>query len=325
MVKARNYSIEVMKFIATLAIFNHLAQPFYGKWTMLATGGVVGCSIFFFCSGFTLTMGNLNDRFDSWYKRRLARLWPTCIAVTCLYGIVGQDYRGGVLFALSGAGWFVTCILIHYAVFYWSNRFWEKRIGLQIIIALSLVLVWWLILLVQKSAIVTSVYGGSYFRWALYYLFFLMGAAVSQNKMTCSKVSRRPMRNMITSLFCMIAFYTINFGIKDHSVWARYQIVSLLPLALFVYYLYVALEGLSRMVTTKVYVIIPVVGSLSLEMYLVGRFGAEFAPLGLGPISYGLGLLLALSLAYVVRTFGRLFAQTISTQREYDWKEIVRL
>lgn len=81
--------IALMKFIATLAIWNHLAALFYGRdYGWLVTGGAVGCAIFFYCSGFALALGRMG-RFDVWYKRRLARLWPTCIVASLLYGVVG--------------------------------------------------------------------------------------------------------------------------------------------------------------------------------------------------------------------------------------------
>ena len=52
--RKRNHAIDVLKFVATLAIFNHLAAPFYGRYAMLATGGAIGCVLFFFCSGYLI-------------------------------------------------------------------------------------------------------------------------------------------------------------------------------------------------------------------------------------------------------------------------------
>lgn len=70
----RIISIDLLKFIATLLIFNHLAQPYYGKYSMLATGGGMGCALFYFISGYLCQQGR-KDRFDLWMKRKLSRLW----------------------------------------------------------------------------------------------------------------------------------------------------------------------------------------------------------------------------------------------------------
>lgn len=322
---ARNHSIEIMKFIATLAIFNHLAQSFYGKWAVLATGGSIGCSIFFFCSGFTLAMGNLNDKFDNWYKRRLARLWPSCIAASLLYCIVGQEYRGSVLFALTGAGWFVSCILTYYAVFYWSNKMSGNRIGIEIVTVVVVVFVWWWGLFVQRSPVVTSIYGGSYFRWGFYYLFFLMGVAVAKRRICEDDKTRSAKNKFFLCIGCILMYYAIIFVFKGEKILSQYQVLSLLPLIGIVYFLYIALESLPRIVKSKMNFVVTMIGGLSLEMYLVGRYGAGFAPLGWGPVSYGIGLIMALSMAYLVRMFGRFFAQTISTNKAYDWKALFAL
>ena len=50
----RNAAIDVMRCIATVAIFNHLCGPLYGRWSFLATGGALGITLFFFISGYTL-------------------------------------------------------------------------------------------------------------------------------------------------------------------------------------------------------------------------------------------------------------------------------
>lgn len=37
--KCDRESINIVRFIATMAIFNHLAAPFYGSYSFLSTGG----------------------------------------------------------------------------------------------------------------------------------------------------------------------------------------------------------------------------------------------------------------------------------------------
>lgn len=55
--KQRDISIDIMKFIAVLAITNSHMELLYGKYSFLATGGAIGDVLFFFVSGFTIFMG----------------------------------------------------------------------------------------------------------------------------------------------------------------------------------------------------------------------------------------------------------------------------
>ena len=55
--KQRDTSIDILKFIAVLAITNSHMELLYGKYSALGTGGVIGDVLFFFASGFTLFLG----------------------------------------------------------------------------------------------------------------------------------------------------------------------------------------------------------------------------------------------------------------------------
>ena len=50
-------SIDILKFIAVIAITNSHMELLYGKYNVLATGGAIGDVLFFFASGFTLFRG----------------------------------------------------------------------------------------------------------------------------------------------------------------------------------------------------------------------------------------------------------------------------
>ena len=55
--KQRDLSIDILKFIAVIAITNSHMELLYGKYSVLATGGAIGDVLFFFASGFTLFRG----------------------------------------------------------------------------------------------------------------------------------------------------------------------------------------------------------------------------------------------------------------------------
>lgn len=60
--KQRDISIDILKFIAVLAITNSHMDLLYGKYGALATGGAIGDVLFFFASGFTLFLGGKKYR-----------------------------------------------------------------------------------------------------------------------------------------------------------------------------------------------------------------------------------------------------------------------
>ena len=57
--KQRDLSIDILKFIAVIVITNSHMELLYGKYSVLATGGAIGDVLFFIASGFTLFMGGV--------------------------------------------------------------------------------------------------------------------------------------------------------------------------------------------------------------------------------------------------------------------------
>lgn len=85
--KERNLSIELLKFIAVVLVMNSHMEMLYGKYSFMATGGAIGDCLFFFASGFTIFLGR-GGRFDNWYKRRIQRIYPSLIGWAVLLSFV---------------------------------------------------------------------------------------------------------------------------------------------------------------------------------------------------------------------------------------------
>ncbi|MBE6271837.1 MAG: acyltransferase [Prevotella ruminicola] len=101
MIKERNYALDMMKVLAAIMITNSHFIPLYKDVNIgLATFGVHGNALFFFVSGYLLTMGlsKKEERFDHWYKRRINRLLPAML----LWYIFVMDYTGGGFFLSFG-------------------------------------------------------------------------------------------------------------------------------------------------------------------------------------------------------------------------------
>lgn len=317
--KERLSNIDCLKFIATMAIFNHLAQKFYGQYTMLATGGAIGCALFFFCSGYTLSLGKLT-RFDSWYKRRLARLWPTCFVVVLFRNCIGVNAT--VLHALRGAGWFVSCVLIHYVILYVIRRWLKERYGLSLIMASLVMLCWYLMRCWQGSEI--SLFGEDYFKWGHGLLFMLIGAFLAQRRERAWSVV------WCAAALCVgvVAFYAGQYFLSRNPIYSQYQGLLLFPLGLKVVSLYgICHSGLvSKIMQTKLGVAMMIIGGLSLELYLTAKIVFSYIPDIVFPFSYIAGFVGAAFVAYLLRAAGRVFAQTLDCSRlNYDWCAVFRI
>lgn len=86
--KDRDYSIDILKFLAVFLIINSHMDALYVKYDMLATGGVIGDVLFLFASGYTLLLSKCNLSFDNWYKRRINRIYPSvfvCVALGAMF------------------------------------------------------------------------------------------------------------------------------------------------------------------------------------------------------------------------------------------------
>lgn len=82
--KDRDYSIDILKFLAVFLIINSHMDALYVKYGMFATGGAIGDVLFLFASGYTLLLSKRNLSFDNWYKRRINRIYPSVFVCTVM-------------------------------------------------------------------------------------------------------------------------------------------------------------------------------------------------------------------------------------------------
>lgn len=62
--RKRDYSIDILKFLAVFLIINSHMDALYVKYGILATGGVIGNVFFLFASGYTLLLSKRNLSFE---------------------------------------------------------------------------------------------------------------------------------------------------------------------------------------------------------------------------------------------------------------------
>lgn len=318
--KQRDISIDILKFFAVLLITNSHMEPLYGEYSQLATGGAIGDVLFFFCSGFTLFLGQ-ERRFDNYYKRRINRIYPTVLMWALMASIFFQQQNDMTHIVLYGGGWFVSCIMIYYVVLHFIRKFAFNHLKAVFFFFALLTLAWyWLI----DKPIGYNMYGATYFKWCHYFLFMLLGAILGSH----------PIRKNVSFLYDLLKligsvmfFYALLLAGRKWSVIHNLQVLSLIPLLGITYYFYKLCKSSEMASLYNASVSGPVIKTISglcLEVYLVqsvlftDRFNAIF------PLNLLIVFMMILLLAYILRCMSRWFSQTFK-EGDYQWKEIIRI
>lgn len=89
--KDRDYSIDILKFLAVFLIINSHMDALYVKYGILATGGAIGDVLFLFASGYTLLLSKRELSFANWYKRRINRIYPSVFVCVLVAAVLTQQ------------------------------------------------------------------------------------------------------------------------------------------------------------------------------------------------------------------------------------------
>ena len=316
----RDLGIDIMKFLAVLLITNSHMDIFYpSSLSILGTGGAIGDAFFFFCSGFTLFLKPVG-RFDTFYKKRINRIYPSIFALAAIRCLVlGTNIRVEELFFHTAGGWFLDCIMIYYIVLWLIAKTMIKKLSLAFILTSIIIVVSYIL---WNKPDDFRIYGDNYFKWIAFFIVMLSGAIAgkSQHK-ECSAVKSGVI--LITST---IAFYAILMFTTRIPAIFNLQILSIIPLILITYYTYrlcnssFAIKFLNSKVLNW---IVMFVGGLCLEVLITQgilirlNIGLKF------PLNYIATFLLIIIFAYITRCVSRLFVQTFR-EKEYNWKEIFK-
>lgn len=318
--RQRDISIDILKFFAVLLITNSHMESLYGIYSILATGGAIGDVLFFFCSGFTLFLGQ-ERRFDNYYKRRINRIYPTVLMWALLASVCFGQHEDMKYTILYGGGWFVSCIMIYYVVLYFIRKFVFRHLWMAFTICALVSLLWYCI--IDKPA-GFNMYGATYFKWCHYFLFMLLGAILGSHPIKQSISLPWDALKLIGSI---LVFYGILIAGRKWNVVYELQVLSLIPLLGVTYYFYKLCKS---DIMLKLYyspVIGPVVKTISglcLEVYLVQGVLFTDKLNQIFPLNLLVVFAMILLLAYVLRCMARWFSQTFK-EEDYQWKEILKI
>lgn len=323
MTRERDYSIDVIKCLATILITHSHLEPLLGKFAFIATGGSFGDSLFFFCSGYTLALSQYQGNFLNWYKRRISRIYPTIFTWALLCAIIFNTNRNMLSIIESGGGFFVSCIMIFYAVFYFLkqpivNHFTWSNIGFIAISFLSLILI--------NHNDVDAMYKWT---WSLYFLPMILGAMLGRmrsNNIIIGRIS--PAKCLLLFTASVVLYFALSYISSFSAIMFYVKPLIILPQLGFCYSLYLIcnLEYIHRIYLKKsFYYAIMFTGSICLEVYLVQPVLIHrFAFPQYFPINVPLIYLIIFTCAYVLKCLSKIWEQTFDKQN-YDFKKIIHL
>ena len=126
-----------LRFLATCLITNTHYNDVY-PIKSLAVGGLLGDVLFFVVSGFVLTR-ETNEKFLSWYGKRVLRIYPTVFVGVIFYLITGYT----TIQHINNIGWFTAfvfpsffvfaaTIILLYIPFFVINKINDKKLFLSV-------------------------------------------------------------------------------------------------------------------------------------------------------------------------------------------------
>lgn len=328
-IKERDFSIDVLKFLAVFLIINSHMDNLYTHFKLLATGGAIGDTLFLFCSGYTLLLSKRYIRFDNWYKRRINRIYPSVI-VCALMGALFQ-FNGEINILDIAGGEFIIAIMIYYILIYFIRAHAISKIPLILCCSLVIALITYILFFPYKYETgEKGLYGiTTLYRWIPYFSFMLLGSYVG---MIHREMKFKPILDFSKMFLCLSLFYGIQFISKIQPIYAPFQIITILPLMGIVFYFYKwcnaefwhRLYNYQFSHTVIITISSLTISSLCLESYLIQYSLFTTMMNGIFPLNIPLMILIVLLVSFICKCLSRIFIQTFKDEN-YNWKDIIKL
>lgn len=197
--KQRNHAIDLIKCIAVLFITNSHYIPLYKDInTAFATLGVHGNALFFFASGYALTLGqSVNGiSFKDWYKRRIKRIWPTFITWAMFASLIFHSSISWENILLAKGYWFIQCIMISYIPLYFILKYQKNQITKYLIGSMAAIAL--CVVLMPKAS--GSIYHSN-FHWICYFTSMTLGLYLGTHNVNRCKWGGGKNVHLICALF----------------------------------------------------------------------------------------------------------------------------
>lgn len=322
-VKDKDIAIDILKFIAAIIITNSHMDILYGKYSFMATGGAIGDTLFFFCSGYTLLLGR-GGNFFNWYKRRINRIYPTVFSWMLVCCIV-WNYQFTLLdVILHGGGWFIECIMIYYAILWIIKRYAIQHLNMVFLVSAIIIFIRYVFFINNSEC--EGIYGATTFKYWIFFLSMLSGAILGVKKRGAFSVGNIYVNAFL--LFVSISlFYILCFFGKSNIVLSYLQFFTIFALISSAYYLYkfCCTDIVKKLYNHSIYgFAIKSIGGLCLEIYLV-----QYALLtdnfnNIFPLNLPIMFLVIILAAYILKILSNVWKQTFM-DCDYDIRKIIKI
>lgn len=256
------YEITCMKVLAAFCItWSHCSILLPNNLQFLITGGALGNSVFFFCSGYTLLMGR-DDNFPNWYKRRIKRIYPVLLTWYFLLGLFNGRDISVVDLIFPKEYWFVWCIMIYYAIFFFIKKYLIDHLKISLTIFLCIVYICNLFMVSQTQSMM---YATMDFMYISYFLFMLLGAITS--RIDCNFNKKNTYLLIMIGSFLLYYVCLLFYGISPYL--CHFQIISLIMLLIFVCSLCLCLQSFESIKKVASIWGVKYISALTLEIYIV--------------------------------------------------------
>lgn len=317
----RNLGLDLLKVIAVFLITNSHFKPLYEEVNpALATGGVPGDALFFFASGFALTLGqSAKGTYLNFIKNKLRRLLPTFIVWNLLANMLSLKEIGWEDFLLVKEYWFVQCIFIMYLLIYPFIHMNKKTFVYLLSGSVALLLIMMILFPYPDR----SVFNDVTLRYFCYPASFIFGLYCGINDKFIKKNVGWKDGIWGLLLFCSY-FVVVSIG-KCKENWLYYtEIFALIPLNLFILFFYRffnILNLVNYILSNKwLFAFVRFMSILTLQIYVVQFYLRTNIFNYLFPLNILIVFILILVVAYILNVFTKLFEQTLS-KNSWDFKK----
>ena len=219
-------ALSYIKFIATILITNAHIGPLYPSSLVgLSTGGALGNSLFFFCSGYALFLSP-KIKFKQWIVRRYSKIYPCLWIFLTICYLLGNSKIHFSSYIIPSF-WFLQAILVFYVLFYFTCKYFNDFLCQICFFTCIPFLITYFFFNNHNSWIIEETDGTKFLHWYFYFIIMLLGAITAKKNNTIVNIRS----NILQLIICLTIYYSTKIIIL-HSKIEFYDLQLLIPILL---------------------------------------------------------------------------------------------
>jgi peptidoglycan/LPS O-acetylase OafA/YrhL len=311
-----NFVNVLRAFAAFLIVNSHSDKLFPEGFSALGTGGSIGNAIFFFTSGYTLSLGIRKSKPDylPWLQKRLLRLYPSFLVFALFSLLVFKARYDWYDWFVFNGSWFLQAIIVYYVIFFPLIKYLDKYLGMVMLINYLAFACFFLFTYNEGRWTIDIMSNPTRIHWVYYFMIMLLGAVVSKNDSIFNRYGKLYLKEKKMSWFVLsiiiagsvALFYTPKLIFTKLNIDCSIQFIYPILLIIVTYPFYLVSVRVSSYLKSSSHSFIRqsviFVSNLTLDIYIVhfsiihsiGKSDIVF------PVNYILALVLILIFSYVL-------------------------